>query len=86
MEAYIIISNINEYIKLAVSDTLEDNNRTSSEVLSSDLIYEVIQNHSKMKPWLAHNKLPLDLLAKMLNDSEPEISNEALNILKKRNR
>lgn len=38
-----MINNIKEYIKLADSDDLEDNNRTKIEQLSSEVISEIIQ-------------------------------------------
>ena len=58
-----MINNIKEYIKLADSDDLEDNNRTKIEQLSSEVIYETIHNYPERKAWLVHNKhIPINLL------------------------
>ena len=44
-----MIDNIKEYIKLADSNNLEDNNRTKMEPLSSEVISEIIHNYPERK-------------------------------------
>ncbi len=69
-----MIDNIKEYIKLADSDDLEDNNRTKIEQLSSEVISEIIQNYPERKAWLVHNKyIPIDVLKLLCKDKNLDV-------------
>ena len=69
-----MIDNIKEYIKLADSDDLEDNNRTKTEQLSSEVIFEIIHNYPERKAWLVHNKhIPIDVLKLLCKDKKSDV-------------
>jgi len=69
-----MIDNIKEYIKLADSNNLEDNNRTKMEQLSSEVISEIIHNYPERKAWLVHNKhIPTDVLRLLCTDSNSDV-------------
>ena len=71
-----MIDNIKEYIKLADSDDLEDNNRTKTEQLSSEVIFEIIHNYPERKAWLVHNKhIPIDVLKLLCKEIQHEVPN-----------
>lgn len=69
-----MIDNIKEYIKLADSDDLEDNNKTKTEQLSSEVIFEIIHNYPERKAWLVHNKhIPIDVLKLLCKDKKSDV-------------
>ena len=69
-----MIDNIKEYINLADSNNLEDNNRTKMEQLSSEVISEIIHNYPERKAWLVHNKhIPIDVLRLLCTDSNSDV-------------
>ena len=69
-----MIDNIKEYINLADSNNLEDNNRTKMEQLSSEVISEIIHNYPERKAWLVHNKhIPIDVLRILCTDSNSDV-------------
>jgi hypothetical protein len=74
VEDDILISNIDEYIKLADNDNLEDNNRVKNEELSSSVIFEIIQNYPERKSWLVHNKhIPIEILKLLSKDEDIDV-------------
>ena len=69
-----MIDNIKEYIKLADSNNLEDNNRTKMEPLSSEVISEIIHNYPERKAWLVHNKhIPAEVLRLLCTDENADV-------------
>lgn len=69
-----MISNINEYLYLAESDSKSDNNRIINEELSSDLISEMIKNYPQRKSWLIHNKfIPVKILQELATDDNDDV-------------
>ena len=69
-----MISNINEYLYLADSDSKSDNDRIINEELSSDLISEIIKNYPERKSWIIHNKLiPVKILEELATDDNDDV-------------
>ena len=69
-----MISNINEYLYLADSDSKSDNDRIINEELSSDLISQIIKNYPERKSWIIHNKLiPVKILEELATDDNDDV-------------
>jgi len=64
-----VIDNIEEYLKLANSDDIEENKKTISSELSPDVISSIINKYPDRKSWLVRNKhIPLEILRTLSTD------------------
>ena len=69
-----MIVTIEEYLRLADSDSKEDTERTVHEELSSEVISKIINEYPEKKCWLIHNKkIPLSVLKVLSIDCDEEI-------------
>lgn len=58
-----MIGTIQEYLRLADSDNVEEAAKTKTEELSSVVIFEILHRYPERKAWLVHNKhIPVEIL------------------------
>ena len=69
-----MIGTIQEYLRLADSDNVEEAAKTKTEELSSAVIFEILHRYPERKAWLVHNKhIPVEILRLLCTDENADV-------------
>jgi hypothetical protein len=69
-----VIESSAEFVRLRLSDDLDDQRRAGHEAASEATWRDVIRQHSALRRWVAYNKtVPLSVLAVLADDEDPDV-------------
>jgi len=69
-----MIRDAEEFIRLRTSATPTDYQRAATDEVPIEVWHEIIQHHSNMRSWVAHNKaVPAEILTILAHDPDPEV-------------
>lgn len=69
-----MIGTVQEYLRLADSDNVEEAAKTKTEELSSAVIFEILHHYPERKAWLVHNKhIPVEILRLLCTDENADV-------------
>lgn len=69
-----MISSITEYFNCINSNLREEQKRVLYEVLSDEVIQNIITDYPDYKSWIIHNKhIPLEVIENLCNDPDPDV-------------
>ncbi len=69
-----MIGTVQEYLRFADSDNVEEAAKTKTEELSSAVIFEILHRYPERKAWLVHNKhIPVEILRLLCTDENADV-------------
>ena len=69
-----MIESVDEFIKLRLSESKEEYDRSTSEDASLETWHELISNHPEMREWVAQNKtVPVEILELLCSDQNVQV-------------
>lgn len=72
-----MIDSVAEFIRLRCSENPEEYQRSAHELIASDVIEKLIEEHPDMIKWVIHNKLvSVEVLDRLSRHEDPEVREE----------